>query len=387
MVIRLADQGFGGHGPAGAESAPAAAGWYELVYGRTRRLDRWWRVTPAIPDIGPWLGTTVRAVVDGGSGLDRPRLLLAQDGRVRMVGIACRASLLSHMNTDTGAPDGRALYTFVGWVAVAGTAAADSAFPQTPDLPAMAERAVDWAKPVYDHWVGLTWDETAGQAKAPRHSEAKPAPWAGDRVPADVTDQHAGTPKPPVDAREHQAPPMRQIRLLPERDVGRIWSAELRTTRPVIVTAGWQAARSVPRASPMFAGVAGLTAPTVVDPIAPAKPTAPEARREERIEPADRSGFQERIPREDPSDAASMRHQLGRLWRKLAPVQDAARAALDPEGRERHTQDPRAQEPQATPAPRPQPTSGPMTRLRGKTSDKPADAAPDDEPPTTASWP
>jgi hypothetical protein len=34
---------------------------------------------------------TIQTVVAGGQGLERPRYLLAQDARVRMVGVACQA--------------------------------------------------------------------------------------------------------------------------------------------------------------------------------------------------------------------------------------------------------------------------------------------------------
>ena len=88
--------------------------WFPIVYGRTRRADRWWRALPGEPD-PEWMRSAVRATVHGGRGLlTGPRLVLSQDGRHRLIGLACQASVLS----DTMNSDGqRALYCFVGWAA------------------------------------------------------------------------------------------------------------------------------------------------------------------------------------------------------------------------------------------------------------------------------
>jgi hypothetical protein len=125
------------------------ARWQAVLYGRTRRADRWWRVRPHDVDLS-WLNSLVLAGTGGGDGLaDQPRFMLARRGQVVLVGVACRTALLSEtMNSDGSRP----LYCFVGWLSKEAGAA-------VPQLEALEEQWLPWATGVYEAWMPLDWDK------------------------------------------------------------------------------------------------------------------------------------------------------------------------------------------------------------------------------------
>ena len=87
--------------------------WQLVLYGRTLRADRWWRVRPRAAALD-WLNDMITTTTSGGEGLELgPRYLLARRHGLIIVGGSGRASLLSDtMNSDGSRP----LYTFVGWL-------------------------------------------------------------------------------------------------------------------------------------------------------------------------------------------------------------------------------------------------------------------------------
>jgi len=218
--------------------------WYELVYGRTPHYDRWWRTRPScVADRDEWLDAVVHAVLANGSDLEQPRLLLAQDDRYRVVGVACEADRLSEtMNTDSGVPGkGRLLYGFVGWLAEA----TDDGWPPVPGRAALAEQAERWAKPVYERWMGRVWQGPPPKAREHEVSSAAAAPW----TVGDATSERRGG-YPPIG---------RDLVLLPAADADLVWAEALNGTQATVVTCGWGRVHAVPRQQAMYACVDELT--------------------------------------------------------------------------------------------------------------------------------
>ncbi|MFN0281224.1 MAG: hypothetical protein ACKVZ6_04570 [Kineosporiaceae bacterium] len=145
--------------------------WYPLVYGRTRRADLWWRALPEQPD-QTWLRGVVGFAVQGGRDLDRPRLVLAQDGRHRLVAVVCRAIALSDMNSDGQRP----LYCCVGWVG--DLSRGDHVLG--PNVDALLRSYQPWAAPVYEEWMRGDWDRHPSQLGAPQRPPPVPVPWSPD---------------------------------------------------------------------------------------------------------------------------------------------------------------------------------------------------------------
>jgi hypothetical protein len=161
------------------------AGWMPLVYGRTRRVDRWWREVPSGIDLR-WAERAVVSVTAGGVGLDRgPRFVLARGDAMVLVGGACMARDLSDtMNTDGR----RALFCFVGWA----RSLSDPGLT-LPSMSQVREGFLGWARPVYDQAMAPDWNLHESQVDGPRLSVAAPPPWppapaprlpAGEAVPA-----------------------------------------------------------------------------------------------------------------------------------------------------------------------------------------------------------
>jgi hypothetical protein len=123
--------------------------WQPVLYGRTRRADRWWRVRPYDVDVR-WLNALMLAATGGGEGLaDQPRYVLARDRAVVLVGAAARAAVLSEtMNSDGSRP----LYCFVGWLSKDPGAT-------VPGLEALEALWVPWATDVYEAWMPLDWNK------------------------------------------------------------------------------------------------------------------------------------------------------------------------------------------------------------------------------------
>ncbi|NEA30710.1 hypothetical protein [Streptomyces sp. SID13031] len=153
----------------------APPSWQLVLYGRTRRADRWWRVRPREVDV-EWLNRLVISTTGGGEDLDRgPRFVAARSGPLLFVGGACKAGLLSDsMNTDGSRP----LYTFVGWMS-------RDAEATLPSLEECEARWTEWARVEYLAWMRLDWDRHQSDLAEAHEPPYLPAHWssAGGSIP------------------------------------------------------------------------------------------------------------------------------------------------------------------------------------------------------------
>ncbi|MGW6617157.1 hypothetical protein ACWGA0_27375 [Streptomyces erythrochromogenes] len=213
------------------ESTGAHGGWSAVVYGRTYRIDRWWRALPegvegATPG-GP-LGRTVLAVVSGGTRLDAgPRFVLDRGAHGVLVGAACRMPLLGpEMAYDE---HGRPLYGFVGWHHP------DRAAQH--DLPGLGELEASfphWAAATYRAWAGPVWDVAREPDAVTLPSTPEPAPWAQYVRPADPAAALRWPPAHPAD-----------VHLLPAEQAAGLWDAALAAgpMADCVLTTGWRQSR------------------------------------------------------------------------------------------------------------------------------------------------
>ncbi|MFE6871510.1 hypothetical protein ACFVFS_33785 [Kitasatospora sp. NPDC057692] len=209
----------------GADGA-APGGWSAVVYGRTLRVDQWWRALPAGVDRQGPVGDAVRAAVAGGSRLEYgPRFLLHRDGRGVLVGAACELGLISREMVQDRF--GRPLYGFVGWY----RSAAAGPGGRLPGLGELAEHLVGWAGPVYTEWIAPTWEAVGREEAEPRTTRPVAAPWP-DR-PGGAADP---APKPPVWRPAHPA----GSHLLPEADAPGLWAAAAAGPGRCVLVTGWR---------------------------------------------------------------------------------------------------------------------------------------------------
>jgi hypothetical protein len=167
----------------------AQARWQPLLYGRTARADRWWRLRPYDVTMD-WLNAAVVACTGGGDGLAaHPRFLLARSGPLLLVGAACRASALSDtMNSDGSRP----FYTFTGWIT-------RDAQTRPPDWDTFTAGWRRWATEVYDSWMPLDWNKHRTDLGDGHEAPYIQAPWAAEasEAPRSPT-ASAGQPAPPT---------------------------------------------------------------------------------------------------------------------------------------------------------------------------------------------
>lgn len=183
------------------------ARWQPLLYGRTARADRWWRLRPYDVKID-WLNAVVVACTGGGEGLaDHPRFLLARRGPLLLVGVACRASALSDtMNSDGSRP----FYTFVGWITRDG-----QALPPNWDVVVAGWNG--WSTEVYQAWMPLDWNKHRTDLGDGHESPFLDAPWAA--AVGTASRSEAG----PL---ERATPPTRENTILIPADAApKMWSA------------------------------------------------------------------------------------------------------------------------------------------------------------------
>ncbi|MFC5750850.1 hypothetical protein [Actinomadura rugatobispora] len=157
--------------------------WSPVVYGRTRWVDRWRRAWPAGVPLGGRPEKAMLDVINGGEDLVRPdageeshapRFLLARGADGVLVGVACRARMLSDaMHTDL--QGGRELYCFVGWFGAGGSVA------DLPPLADLAARCQEWAGRVYERFMKPVWELHEDQIVLER-TLPEPAPWASTSV-------------------------------------------------------------------------------------------------------------------------------------------------------------------------------------------------------------
>ncbi|MFJ9548161.1 hypothetical protein [Streptomyces erythrochromogenes] len=263
------------------ERTGAHGGWSAVVYGRTYRIDRWWRALPegvegATPG-GP-LGRTVLAVVCGGTRLDAgPRFVLDRGAHGVLVGAACRMPLLGpEMAYDE---HGRPLYGFVGWhhpdraaaLALPGLSALEASFPH-------------WAAATYRAWAGPVWDAAREPDAVTLPSTPEPAPWEQYVRPADPAAALRWPPAHPAD-----------VHLLPAEQAAGLWDAALAAgpMAQCVLTTGWQQSRDAREPGLTHSCCADVTAyrraPHTVPPTpARAAERAPEPVRERVQRPARR---------------------------------------------------------------------------------------------------
>jgi len=143
--------------------------WQPVLYGRTLRADKWWRVLPPNVDVR-WLNALMIAATGSGDSLsDAPRMLMARRGNVVLVGAACWAALLSKgMNSDGNRP----FYCFVGWLSPDPDAV-------VPSLEALQERWVPWAREVYEGWMRVDWNKHPSDLTNAHEPPFGAAPWTG----------------------------------------------------------------------------------------------------------------------------------------------------------------------------------------------------------------
>ncbi|MFE7563901.1 hypothetical protein [Kitasatospora sp. NPDC057500] len=219
------------HGPEPEHAAHAMdgavpGGWSAVVYGRTLRVDQWWRALPAGVDRQGAVGDAVRAAVAGGSRLEYgPRFLLHRDVRGVLVGAACELGLISREMVQDRF--GRPLYGFVGWYR---PASADTG-GRIPTLAELTEHLADWAGPVYTEWIAPTWEAEGREEAEPWTTRPVAAPWP-ERAPG-----AAGGPavpaawRPALPAGTH---------LLPEADAHGVWAAAAAGPGRCVLVTGWR---------------------------------------------------------------------------------------------------------------------------------------------------
>lgn len=195
-----------------------------VVYGRTNRVDRWWRALPPTLD-SEWTRLTVLTATANGIGLeDGPRLLLAQDREHRLVGGACLARDLSETMNSDGRRD---LYCFVGWAS-----RWRGCWDEVPSFDELAASFARWATPVYDQWMSLDWDLHESQLPDCRHSDEQPAPW---HVVA------RATPRPPI------GHPAGSGVAWPQSCANTPWDALRASEAPGLLVTGWQRLSDAPK--------------------------------------------------------------------------------------------------------------------------------------------
>ncbi|WP_380282111.1 hypothetical protein [Kitasatospora purpeofusca] len=216
------------HGPEpentadGADGA-APGGWSAVVYGRTLRVDQWWRALPAgVERQGP-VGEAVRAAVAGGSRLEYgPRFLLHRDGGGVLVGAACELGLIGQEMVQDRF--GRPLYGFVGWYRP--VPAGDGG--RLPGLVELADHLADWAGPVYAEWTAPTWEAIGREDAEPWTTRPVPAPWP-DAAPGPAPTRPVWRPALPAGSH-----------LLPEADAPGLWAAAAAGTGRCVLVTGWR---------------------------------------------------------------------------------------------------------------------------------------------------
>ncbi|QYC45576.1 hypothetical protein Nocox_40165 [Nonomuraea coxensis DSM 45129] len=242
--------------------------WMPIVYGRTRRVDRWWRVLPSSID-PEWARSSVSAVVRGGKGLAAgPRLLLARDRRLVMVGGAVQAAELSRTMHSDGQ---RELYCFVGWVA--------SADAPVPSAEAFERGFVTWAGPVYEHWMALDWDLHQAQLESVRDGPPSDPPWGAEDE------------EPPARA---PGEPGAGCYAFPEDQRSLAWDLGRSAVAPITVIIGLRSLHDVDAARRLLVAAADVPRPMSVEIAPPAPRPSP--------------GLSSPLPRPSPGSSGPLSH-------------------------------------------------------------------------------
>ncbi|MFF4433777.1 hypothetical protein ACFYZ4_32050 [Streptomyces sp. NPDC001513] len=290
-------EGHGGPGP------QPGGRWSAVVYGRTYRIDRWWRALPDGATPGGPLGRTVLALVAGGTRLDdAPRFVLYRGRYGVLVGVACPVPLLGpEMAHDE---HGRPLYGFVGWHHPDRAAAHD-----LPGLDELEASFPHWAGATYRTWAAPVWDVALASDAQTLTSTAAAAPWAERGRPADPAAARHWLPALPAD-----------VHLLPAGHAHGLWDAALAAgpMADCVLTTGWQRSRDAREPGLTHACCADVTAyrrtPRTAAPAPPAPAHAPAPAAAANPKPKPARGT-ERRPREEARK--SFRARANEVWRSV----------------------------------------------------------------------
>lgn len=292
------------------------ARWQPLLYGRTARADRWWRLRPYDVKID-WLNAVVVACTGGGEGLaDHARFLLARRGPLLLVGVASRASALSDtMNSDGSRP----FYTFVGWITRDG-----QALP--PNWDTLVTGWNGWSTEVYQAWMPLDWNKHRTDLGDGHESPFLDAPWAA--APGAVSGSAADSP-------ERAVPPTREgTILIPADQAPKMWSALSAAAFDFAFVAGFDRPPANGKGVLTHASVASIEVPAVQRPgelppeRTPARerqepatypPEVPARQSMENTQPPGRPSYAEKGPGQEggyrgPSREQSQRDKESRTW-------------------------------------------------------------------------
>ncbi len=208
---------------------PGWAGtWAPVIYGRTYRVDEWWRALPAgVARDGRAAGVIKGAIADG--RVPAPRFVLARLTVGTLVGVVCSPSRFgTEMATDSF---GRPLYCFVGWY---------SREPRVA-VPGFTELTGGWERLVlaeYDRVMRPVWLASADEARVPAVLEPDKAPW-----PVPSGQRLAELPASLSDVSE----PGDTVRVYPSASANLVWQAVADHGVRAAVVTGWQTYRSAIR--------------------------------------------------------------------------------------------------------------------------------------------
>ncbi|CAM5325697.1 hypothetical protein [Streptomyces avidinii] len=315
-------------------------GWSAVVYGRTYRIDRWWRALPDGATPGGPLGRAVLAVVAGGTRLDvAPRFVLQRGLHGVLVGGACQVPLLGpDMAHDE---HGRPLYGFVGWHHPDRAAAHG-----LPGLGELEASFLHWAGPTYRAWAAPAWDVALAADAETLTSTAAAAPWAVRERPAD-----------PAAARYWPEAHPADVHLLPAGQAHGLWDAALAAgpTADCLLTAGWQLSRDAREPGLTHACCADVTEYRRTPRTAPPAPArapaqAPAAAPEPAPKPAPKP-IRKPVPEPERQPERRTREEARKgFWARASEVWRSVGEADRPDGR--------------PPAPRPRPAPQRRTSRR-----------------------
>jgi hypothetical protein len=195
--------------------------WTPVIYGKTHRVDEWWRALPAgVTREGNAARVIKAAIADG--RVPAPRFVLARLSGGTLVGVVSSASQFgTEMTSDS---HGRPLFCFVGWHCDDPAAA----------VPSFGELTSDWERlvlPEYDTVMRPVWLAPPSEARVPVVPPPATAPW---QVPGRRREEDSQASSP----EEH--PSRNTLRVFPSDVAATIWQMVAdQGVRAALVT-GWE---------------------------------------------------------------------------------------------------------------------------------------------------
>lgn len=208
--------------------------WAPVVYGRTLKVDNWWRVIPAGWETsGPMfqaLSTFVLSSTrDPYEFRRQPRWVLFQDTDCRVFGIACQARQISQEMTVAGNRD---LYTFTGYAA---RRTPQGAYPVVPQLATLRGREREVFGPVYRRELAWDWERESYQLSSMRHGEFAPVPEIEKLLGAASSGDPSAAGLSPGELNSR----VDYVGVWPEREDERLWAAVLKHSGPASACLGF----------------------------------------------------------------------------------------------------------------------------------------------------